>query len=193
MARREIIQIHIGQAGVQMANACWELYCLEHGIKPDGTMYDPNHAEDSYSSFFNLTAYGQAVPRVTMIDLEPTVIDEIRTGCYRYVFKIILNCIHDFFFRKLFSPSLLLTGKEDAANNFARGRYGIGEEMLELSLDRIRRMVEECGNMQVTSFKQTKDLLKVTSDLLVHVLMCLHFLLSFVFSLPLLIFKNYIF
>ena len=28
---REIITIHIGQAGAQMGNACWELFCLEHG------------------------------------------------------------------------------------------------------------------------------------------------------------------
>lgn len=33
---REVISIHIGQAGVQVGNACWELYCLEHGIQPDG-------------------------------------------------------------------------------------------------------------------------------------------------------------
>ncbi|EJW71274.1 hypothetical protein WUBG_17818 [Wuchereria bancrofti] len=30
---REVISIHIGQAGVQIGNACWELYCLEHGIQ----------------------------------------------------------------------------------------------------------------------------------------------------------------
>ena len=35
---REIISIHIGQAGIQVGNACWELYCLEHGIQQDGTM-----------------------------------------------------------------------------------------------------------------------------------------------------------
>ena len=35
---REIISIHIGQAGIQVGNACWELYCLEHGIHPDGLM-----------------------------------------------------------------------------------------------------------------------------------------------------------
>ncbi len=23
--------------GCQIGNACWELYCLEHGIEPDGT------------------------------------------------------------------------------------------------------------------------------------------------------------
>ena len=26
---REVISIHIGQAGIQTGNACWELYCLE--------------------------------------------------------------------------------------------------------------------------------------------------------------------
>ena len=26
------------QAGVQIGNACWELYCLEHGIDKDGNM-----------------------------------------------------------------------------------------------------------------------------------------------------------
>ena len=32
---REVISIHIGQAGVQCGNSCWELYCLEHGIQPE--------------------------------------------------------------------------------------------------------------------------------------------------------------
>lgn len=29
---REVISIHVGQAGVQIGNACWELYTLEHGL-----------------------------------------------------------------------------------------------------------------------------------------------------------------
>jgi hypothetical protein len=36
--QRECISIHVGQAGVQIGNACWELYCLEHGIQPDGQL-----------------------------------------------------------------------------------------------------------------------------------------------------------
>ena len=35
---REVISIHVGQAGIQMGNSAWELYCLEHGIQPDGQM-----------------------------------------------------------------------------------------------------------------------------------------------------------
>ena len=32
-SQRECISIHVGQAGCQIGNACWELYCLEHGIQ----------------------------------------------------------------------------------------------------------------------------------------------------------------
>jgi hypothetical protein len=35
---REVISIHIGQAGVQTGNSCWELYCMDHGIYPDGQL-----------------------------------------------------------------------------------------------------------------------------------------------------------
>ena len=32
---RECLSIHVGQAGVQIGNARWELYCQEHGISPE--------------------------------------------------------------------------------------------------------------------------------------------------------------
>ncbi|GLV31755.1 alpha-Tubulin at 84B [Carabus blaptoides fortunei] len=81
---------------------------------------------------YNVSSSGKCVPRVVMVDFEPTVIDEIRTGAYRH----------------LFHPEQLITGKEDSANNFARGLYTIGSEMIDLTLDRIRRVAEECRNPQ---------------------------------------------
>ncbi len=51
--------------------------------------------------------------------------DEVRTGTYR----------------QLFHPEQLITGKEDAANNYARGHYTIGKEIIDLVLDRIRKLV----------------------------------------------------
>lgn len=39
-------------------------------------------------------------------------------------------------YRQLFHPEQLISGKEDAANNFARGHYTIGKEMVDLCLDR---------------------------------------------------------
>ena len=84
---REVISIHVGQAGVQIGNACWELYCLEHGIQPDGTIPGENISDDnSFDTFFSETSAGKHVPRTVMVDLEPTVVDEVRTGAYRQLF-----------------------------------------------------------------------------------------------------------
>ncbi|KFO72610.1 Tubulin alpha-2 chain, partial [Cuculus canorus] len=119
---------HVGQAGVQIGNACWELYCLEHGIQPDGQMPSDKTiggGDDSFNTFFSETGAGKHVPRAVFVDLEPTVIDEVRTGTYR----------------QLFHPEQLITGKEDAANNYARGHYTIGKEIIDLVLDRIRKLV----------------------------------------------------
>merc|ERR1711966_404307 len=67
-----------------------------------------------------------------MLDLEPTVIDEVRTGTYR----------------QLFHPEQLISGKEDAADNYARGHYTIGKEIVDLALDRIRKLADNCTGLQ---------------------------------------------
>ena len=36
-----------------------------------------------------------------------------------------------------------MTGKEDAANNYARGHYTVGKEMIDIVLDRIRKLVSD--------------------------------------------------
>ncbi|KAK7828759.1 hypothetical protein U0070_006544 [Myodes glareolus] len=75
----ECISIHISQAGVQIGNACWELYCLEHGIRPDGQMPSDKttgRGDDSFNTFFSETGAGKHVPWALFIDLEPTVIDK---------------------------------------------------------------------------------------------------------------------
>lgn len=77
--QRECISVHVGQAGVQIGNACWELFCLEHGIQADGT-FDAQASkindDDSFTTFFSETGNGKHVPRAVMIDLEPTVVGE---------------------------------------------------------------------------------------------------------------------
>ena len=77
-------------------------------------------------------------------------LDEVRTGTYR----------------QLFHPEQLITGKEDAgilylrnnfllitriiilANNYARGHYTIGKEIVDLVLDRIRKLADQCTGLQ---------------------------------------------
>lgn len=52
-------------------------------------------------------------------------------------------------YRHLFHPEQLLTGKEDAANNYARGHYTIGKEIIEACMNRIRRLAENTQGLQV--------------------------------------------
>lgn len=70
------------------------------------------------------------MPRSLFVDLDPSPIDEIRTGDYR----------------SLFHPELLISGKEDAANNYARGHYTIGKEIIDQVFDRIRRVTGQLEN-----------------------------------------------
>ncbi|RCN28479.1 Tubulin/FtsZ family, GTPase domain protein [Ancylostoma caninum] len=42
----------------------------------------------------------------------------------------------------------MVKGKEDAANNFARGFYTVGRDSLEDALETIRRLVEQCSSLQ---------------------------------------------
>merc|ERR1712117_69394 len=61
-----------------------------------------------------------------------TVVDDVRTGPYA----------------QMFHPEFLLNGKEDAANNFARGHYTVGKEILDQVNDRMRKLVDNSNNVQ---------------------------------------------
>merc|ERR1711871_1820262 len=51
-------------------------------------------------------------------------------------------------YRQLYHPEQLISGKEDAANNYARGHYTIGKEIVDLVLDRIRKLADNCTGLQ---------------------------------------------
>ncbi|EWC45942.1 tubulin alpha-2 chain [Drechslerella stenobrocha 248] len=133
--RGEVCHVHIGQAGVQLGNSAWELYSLEHGLLPDGRV-DPEKKElaagGSFDTFFSETASGKHVPRSIFVDLDPSPIDEIRNGN----------------FKSFFHPELLVSGKEDSANNYARGHYTIGKELIETVEDKLRRVADNCSSLQ---------------------------------------------
>jgi tubulin alpha len=82
--------------------------------------------------FYEQTGAGQYVPRNLMVDLEPNVIDDVKNSKYA----------------KIFHADFLIAGKEDAANNFARGHYTVGKEQIDKVNDRLRKLVDNCDNVQ---------------------------------------------
>eukprot|EP01083_Nonionella_stella_P031493 86239_1 len=88
--------------------------------------------DKSFLCFYEETGAGQYVPSNLMVDLEPNVIDDVKNSKYS----------------KIFHPDFLLSGKEDAANNFARGHYTVGKEMIDKVNDILRKLVDNCDNVQ---------------------------------------------
>ncbi|KAK6635181.1 hypothetical protein RUM44_000432 [Polyplax serrata] len=133
---RECVCIHVGQAGIQMGTTMWELFCIEHGIAPDGTMLKPPSASnsksaDSAQTFFKLTE-DKMIPRMVMVDLEPSILDSVRGSKYK----------------ALYHPDQLISGREDACSNFARGHDTVGKEILPISFDSLKKVVENCDSLQ---------------------------------------------
>jgi len=88
--------------------------------------------EQEYETFFAESQTGQLVPRNLFVDLEASVCDEIKKGPTH----------------KLFHQDYVINGKEDAANNFARGHYTTGKEIMDAVTDRLKKAVEDCDNLQ---------------------------------------------
>ncbi|CAH1447314.1 unnamed protein product [Lactuca virosa] len=76
------------------------------GVLNDARLRDttPGVVDDAFNTFFSEIGVGKHVPRAIFVDLEPTVIDEVRTGTYR----------------QLFHPEKLIFGKENVVNNFCK-------------------------------------------------------------------------
>ena len=97
--------------------------------------YQEEASDDSFTTFFNTTGSGKHVPRAVFVDLEPTVVDEVHTmtdGQYSKIRNHFPDQVRTGTYRQLFHPEQLITGKEDAANNYARGHYTIGKEQIEV-------------------------------------------------------------
>jgi tubulin alpha len=129
---REVLTVNVGQAGIQLGQAVWAQYNAEHSIDPTGKRDKSAKEDTSFLVFYEQTGSGQYVPRNISVDLEPNVIDDVKNSKYA----------------AMFHPEFLLAGKEDAANNFARGHYTVGKEIIDKVSDRLRKLVDNCSNVQ---------------------------------------------
>ena len=79
---------------------------------------DPSSVDEgNATSFYSETASGNLVPHALFVDLEPSVVDQVRQER-----------------GKLFHPEMLVSSVEDASNNFARGHYTVGKVRLRMQL-----------------------------------------------------------
>jgi len=130
---REIVNIQAGQCGNQIGAKFWEIISGEHGIDPTGRYNgDSNLQLERVNVYFNEASEGKYVPRAVLADLEPGTIDELRAGSYGQIFK----------------PENFVFGESGAQNNWAKGHYGTGADLVDNVMDAVRKESESCDCLQ---------------------------------------------
>eukprot|EP01018_Ginkgo_biloba_P012349 Gb_28103 [translate_table: standard] len=130
---REILHIQAGQCGNQIGAKFWEVVCDEHGIDPTGTYYGDSDLQlERINVYFNEASGGRYVPRSLLMDLEPGTMDSVRSGSYGQIFR----------------PDNFVFGQTGAGNNWAKGHYTEGAELIDSVLDVVRKEAESCDCLQ---------------------------------------------
>lgn len=131
---REILSIHVGQCGNQIADRFWRLILREHGLTEAGTPKDGGtaSANANLEVFFHKIRDGKYIPRAVLIDLEPGVIARIEGGDMA----------------QLFDESSIIRKIPGAANNWARGYNVEGERIIDQIMNVIDAAVEKTKSLQ---------------------------------------------
>ncbi|KAF9169434.1 Tubulin beta-4 chain [Mortierella sp. AD011] len=130
---REIVHLQTGQCGNQIGGKFWEVISEEHGIDATGVYTGDSELQlERINVYYNEAAGGKYVPRAVLVDLEPGTIDAVRTGE----------------FGQLFRPDNYIFGQSGAGNNWAKGHYTEGAELVDSVLDVVRKEAESCDCLQ---------------------------------------------
>ncbi|MBA0784306.1 hypothetical protein Gotri_001893 [Gossypium trilobum] len=130
---REILHIQGGQCGNQIGAKFWEVICAEHGIDPTGRYNGDSDLQlERINVYYNESSCGRFVPRAVLMDLEPGTMDSIRSGPVGQIFR----------------PDNFVFGQSGAGNNWAKGHYTEGAELIDSVLDVVRKEAENCDCLQ---------------------------------------------
>lgn len=130
---REIVHIQAGQCGNQIGAKFWEVISDEHCIDATGTYFGDSDLQlERINVYYNEATGGKYVPRAILVDLEPGTMDSVRSGSFGQIFR----------------PDNFVFGQSGAGNNWAKGHYTEGAELVDSVLDVVRKEAEGCDCLQ---------------------------------------------
>jgi len=139
---REIITLQVGQCGNQIGGEFWQRLCSEHGIGKDGILVpEAVNGTDRKDVFFYQADDEKYIPRALLVDLEPRVVENLKTGP----------------FKQLWNPENIYIDAAGggAGNNWAQG-YSIAANMYEKVLEMVDREAE--GSESLEGFMLTHSI-----------------------------------
>ena len=105
----------------------------EHGIDPTGGYHGDSDLQlERINVYYNEATGGKYVPRAVLVDLEPGTMDSVRSGPFGQIFR----------------PDNFVFGQSGAGNNWAKGHYTEGAELVDSVLDVVRKEAESCDCLQ---------------------------------------------
>lgn len=108
----------------------------EHSIDAAGAYYGNSELQlERINVYYNEASGGKYVPRAVLVDLEPGTMDSVRSGLYG----------------QLYRPDNFVFGQSGAGNNWAKGHYTEGAELVDSVLDVVRKEAEGCDCLQVST------------------------------------------
>ena len=115
----------------------WEVVSDEHGIESDGLYKGNNDLQlERINVYYNEVGANKYVPRAVLVDLEPGTMDSVRSGPLG----------------NLFRPDNFVFGQSGAGNNWAKGHYTEGAELVDSVLDVVRKEAEGTDCLQGACF-----------------------------------------
>eukprot|EP00768_Dysnectes_brevis_P004092 gnl/Dysnectes_brevis/290_a323_4518.p1 GENE.gnl/Dysnectes_brevis/290_a323_4518~~gnl/Dysnectes_brevis/290_a323_4518.p1 ORF type:complete len:475 (-),score=152.15 gnl/Dysnectes_brevis/290_a323_4518:1445-2806(-) len=130
---RELVHIQAGQCGNQIGAKFWEVLSDEHGVDPSGEYHGDSELQvERMNVYYNEATGGRYVPRAVLVDLEPGTMDSVRAGPFGQIFR----------------PDNFVFGQSGAGNNWAKGHYTEGAELVDAVLDVTRKEAEACDCLQ---------------------------------------------
>ncbi|KFR09229.1 Tubulin beta-2 chain, partial [Nipponia nippon] len=111
----------------------WEVISDEHGIDPTGSYHGDSDLQlERINVYYNEATGNKYVPRAILVDLEPGTMDSVRSGPFGQIFR----------------PDNFVFGQSGAGNNWAKGHYTEGAELVDSVLDVVRKESESCDCLQ---------------------------------------------
>jgi tubulin beta len=130
---REIVTLQAGQCGNQVGEAFWTIVSAEHGLDGMGQYTGKEDSQlERISVFFRETSSGGYTPISINFDLEPGVLEKLKGGQIG----------------KMFSPTSFVHAQSGAGNNWAKGHYTEGAELIDEVMDAVRKEAENCEVLQ---------------------------------------------
>ena len=118
------MHIQASQCGNQIRAKFWEVISDKHSIDPSGNYVGDSDLQlECISVYYKEASSHKYMPRAIRVDLEPGTLYSVRSGAFGHLFR----------------PDNFIFGQSGDGNNWGKGHYTEGAELVDSVLDMVQK------------------------------------------------------